>query len=101
MTVEERGKRCRFWCEVPGVRLSHEIHTRIHTQRICVHVYTLEQRDFISHVWKHLVPEDTICFYIAITDGAGCYSGLHQLLSRIDLSRRTGIYIKEYLIPET
>ena len=48
-----------------------------------------------------MVPEDTPCFYVLITDGAGCYSGLHQLLTRIDMSRRTCVYIKAFYIPET
>ena len=69
---------------------------------VCVEVC---QRDFVANVWKNLVPEDIAdsdkCFYICITDGAACYSGLAQLLMRIDLSVKTRVYIRAYYIPET
>ena len=59
------------------------------------------QQDWVEEVWRHEVDEGTPCFYSVITDGAGCYSCLHQLLFRIDMSRRTHVYIKAFYIPET
>jgi hypothetical protein len=59
------------------------------------------QADFVANVWRNEVDEGVVPFYILITDGAGCYAGLHQLLARIDLSRKTGVYLKVHYIPET
>ena len=59
------------------------------------------QADFVTNVWRNEVEDGVVPFYTAITDGAGCYSGLHQLLARIDLSRKTGVYMNVHYIPET
>ena len=58
------------------------------------------QLDFVNHVWCPEVAAGTPCFYYAISDGAGCYAGLHQLLAHIDLSLKTRVYIKAHYIPE-
>ena len=59
------------------------------------------QQEFVSTVWINAVEQPAVPKYTAITDGAGCYTALHQLLMRIRLSHKTGVYIVAYFIPET
>ena len=67
-------------------------------------VSTYVKGDFVENAWKAIVPPEEQangCFYDLFTDGAGCYACTHQLLYRIDLSRHTGVYIRNHFIPES